>query len=146
MGLQEGWNEVTPTSRTFKFLKEGGYQYEKVERWNPFSKTRKDFIGVIDILCWRFPLTGVLGIQATSATNSMKRLRKAMEEARLHSWLRCGNRFEVWSWGKRGPRGKRKEWTLTRREILLCDDKIGWTTLDTDGATEVNLKTIEIAN
>jgi hypothetical protein len=55
---------------------------------------------------------GALGIQVTSGANHAKRVQKTLEEPRILRWLQKGNRFEVWSYAKRGAAGKRKLWQL----------------------------------
>jgi hypothetical protein len=59
-----------------------------------------------------------IGIQATSSTNHSARVSKARQEPRLAVWLGAGNAFEVWSWAKRGAKGKRKVWTLREEQIV----------------------------
>jgi hypothetical protein len=60
----------------------------------------------------------VIGIQATSGSNHSKRVDKARAEPRLATWLGAGCTFAVWSWAKRGARGKRKVWTLREEHIV----------------------------
>jgi hypothetical protein len=59
----------------------------------------------------------VIGIQATSGTNHSARVAKAKAEPRLAAWLGAGQAFEVWSWAKRGARGKRKTWQLREESV-----------------------------
>lgn len=59
----------------------------------------------------------IIGIQATSGTNHAARIAKAKAEPRLRHWVDAGGRFEIWSWAKRGARGKRKTWTLRTEEV-----------------------------
>jgi hypothetical protein len=40
---------------------------------------------------------------------------------RLTIWLAVAGPVEIWGYAKRGPRGKRKTWTLTRRAVTLRD-------------------------
>lgn len=109
-----------PTQRCIETLKELGFQYEVVERWNHYARIRQDLFNVIDIVAVR-PGIGILGIQATSGTNHAKRRAKSIAEPLLRGWLESGGRYEVWSWSKRGERGKRKVWTLRREEIRVDD-------------------------
>ena len=64
------------------------------------------------------PEFGILGVQATTTSNAAARQTKALAEPRLVTWLRAGAQFEVWGWAKRGPAGKRKLRTLSRRRIM----------------------------
>ena len=112
-----------PTQRTLAELKKRGCVYQVTEHWNPFARRRVDLFGVIDVLA----IDGgrIIGIQTTSGDNHSKRIDKAREEPRLIAWLLAGGRFEVWSWAKRGARGKRKLWTLRRTEALLIEGIFG---------------------
>jgi hypothetical protein len=80
----------------------------------------RDFIGIIDFIYVR-PGIGVLGVQATSGANLAARRTKAIAEPRLRVWLETGCRFELWTFAKRGERGKRKLWQLRREEITVAD-------------------------
>ncbi len=102
----------SPTKRSLDLLREQGYTAQVVEHWNPYSKTRLDLFGCIDIVAVKADALGVLGVQATTTGNMAKRLAKATLDKRICVWLDANNRFEVWGWAKRGPRGKRKVWTL----------------------------------
>lgn len=103
---------MSPTQRSLKKLKADGYRAQVVEKWNPWSKTRKDLFDIVDILAMKegCPL---LAIQCTTTANLSARIAKAPESVRV--WLSTGNALEFWGWRKQGPRGKRKTWTLTRR-------------------------------
>ncbi len=102
---------MSPTARTLQFLRSAGITCQVVEKWNPHAKVRQDLFGCIDILAMLPKMKQILGIQATSGSNHSARMRKAMEEPKLHEWLRAGGHFVVWSWSKTGAKGKRKVWT-----------------------------------
>ncbi|MBG94852.1 MAG: hypothetical protein CL793_06325 [Chloroflexi bacterium] len=94
-------------------LRKQGYDLvQVVEKWVPQARKRIDLFGIIDIVAIRKDVPGILGIQATSMANISHRIRKAQESPAYPLWLANGNRFEVWGWGKRGPRGKRKLWSV----------------------------------
>jgi len=98
-----------------------GYTAEVVERWIPRTKTRRDLFGCIDIVAVH-EYHGILGVQATTTGNMSARIKKSMAEPRLYAWLLAGGKFAVWGWAKRGPRGKRKLWTLSQKRItLVCN-------------------------
>lgn len=104
-----------PAQRTLKWLKEQKIPFQVVERWNPFAKRRVDLFGGIDIVAL---MPGyVLGIQACRGGDHATRRTKLQAEPKLRAWCESGGKLEVWSWAKRGPRGKRKEWMLRREEI-----------------------------
>jgi hypothetical protein len=109
----------SPTQRTLALLRKEGYTAQVVERWIPQSRKRLDLFGVIDIVACS--QDGILGIQATSGTNVPARVKKAMSEPRLESWLLAGGKFEVWGWRKTGKKSKRKLWNVRKVEITLED-------------------------
>lgn len=108
---------ITPASRSLKYLREQGYTAQVVERWNAYAKVRVDLFGIIDIVAIHPKKKGVLGIQATSTTNISHRYKKAMENSALYIWLQAGNKFVIYGWSKKGKKGKRKLWELTKREV-----------------------------
>jgi hypothetical protein len=62
-------------------------------------------------------------VQSTANTGShhVERVRKILAEPRARVWLEAGNAILVVSWAKRGPRGRRKEWTARVQAITLGD-------------------------
>ena len=107
----------SPTELTIKTLKKEGYTVGIVEKYNSFIKIRQDLYGCIDILACRAGEKDILAVQCTTVSNQSSRMAKAMQEPRLAVWLGSGGRFEVWGWAKKGPRGGRKLWEVTRQEI-----------------------------
>lgn len=102
----------SPTQRALRELRGRGWTAQVVEKWIPQAKRRVDLFGCIDIVALD-GLPGVLGVQVTDSSNVSKRVAKAKEEERIARWLMAGNRFEVWGYAKRKPRGaKRPIWTL----------------------------------
>jgi hypothetical protein len=114
---------VTPTSRSLALLRKEGLLAEVVEKWNSFSRTKKDLLGFIDIVALDVEAGVTWGVQCTSGTNLSARIRKITQECQkaARAWLACGNKIMVVGWAKRGPRGCCKRWTPTRREIGLAD-------------------------
>lgn len=114
---------MTPTARSLAHLRELDWAAQVVEKWNPWSKRREDFFGIIDILAVD-PDHGICGIQATSGTNHSARVAKAREllasdtdnGKRLRAFVKW-HPLVVWSWAKRGGRGKRKTWTLRKERV-----------------------------
>ena len=107
--------KVSPTQRAMKHLKELGYQAQIVEKWNQFSKTRKDLFDCIDIVAIR-PGVPVLGVQCTSHSNLSARVKKCL--ALGQGWLSTGHaQLECWAWrplkGKRGMELDRRIIPLT---------------------------------
>jgi hypothetical protein len=114
---------VTPTSRSLALLRKEGLLAEVVEKWNPFSRTKKDLLGFIDIVALDVEAGVTWGIQCTTADNLAARVRKITQECQeaATAWIGCGGRIAIIAWAKRGPRGCCKRWTATRREIGLAD-------------------------
>ena len=106
----------SPTQRTLAELRKQGYTAYVVEKWNMHAKIRQDLFGFIDILAMK-PCEPLLAVQATSTGNISSRIQKITDTSLGLDWISTGNRLEVWGWAKRGPRGKRKVWTLTVKVI-----------------------------
>lgn len=109
----------SPTQRSLAAWRAAGATAEVVERWNPHARIRQDLFGIIDIVAAHDG--AIWGVQTTSAGNMSARITKAKAEPKLLAWLRCGGRFVVEGWGKRGPRGKRKVWVRRQVEIVTTD-------------------------
>lgn len=101
---------MSPTQRTLAECRKRGWTAGIVEKWNMHARIRQDLFGCIDIVA--LTPNGILGIQACAGSSHAARMTKSLAEPRLAEWLKAGGAFEVWSWSKRGPRGKRKTWTL----------------------------------
>jgi hypothetical protein len=86
-------------------LRKEGYTCEVVERWNAFTRTRKDLFGFIDILAIRANET--LAVQTTSKGNISARAKKIADHENvgfvrdanwsihIHGWEKVGNRWQV---------------------------------------------------
>ena len=110
----------SPTQRSLEFCRKQGWIAGVVETWNPHARIRQDLFGCIDIIVIDDLEQGPLAVQATSGTGHAARRKKSVAEPRLKLWLEAPARFEIWSWSKKGPRGKRKVWTLRREPITLA--------------------------
>lgn len=109
---------ATPTSRTLAYLRKQGYTAEVVEKWNPFSRTRKDLFNFADIVAIG---SSTVGVQCTSTGNMSARVKKIIAEPKARIWLEAGNTIFVIGWSKKGAKGKRKVWTERIVEITLKD-------------------------
>lgn len=89
---------ASPTSRSLEVLREAGWLCEVVEKWNQWSKTRKDLYGFIDILAVK--RGEILGVQATSDSNVSARVKKIAEHENVGQVRESGIRIEVWGWKK----------------------------------------------
>lgn len=88
---------VTPTQRSLAYLREQGYHCEVVEKWNSFTKQRKDLWGWCDILAIR--RGEVLAVQVTASAVS-DRIKKIMASDTLALVREAGIRIEVHGWRK----------------------------------------------
>ena len=108
-------------------MRRRGYLADVVERFIAGARVRRDLFGIIDVLgVWdgcpgHTYLSHVLGIQACVTGDVSKRVAKIVAAPATAVWLRNGLALEVWGWGKKGPRGKRKTWTLTTRAITVAE-------------------------
>lgn len=109
--------KTSPTQRSLKKLRSEGWLVAITERWNPFSKTRQDLFGFIDLLCVRGDVT--MAVQTTSGANVSARVEKIKAAQSAAIWNESPYRIiVVHGWRKVGPRGKMKKWEC--REILVC--------------------------
>lgn len=114
-------------------LREMGYEYAIVEKYNQFVRRRQDFGGFADILAWKQGVKGVLAVQACAGRGDMSKhvtklttvsptedeVKGKARIRKIRAWLGAGNRLEIWSWAKRGPRGERKSWTMVKTEVVV---------------------------
>jgi hypothetical protein len=89
---------MSPTQRSLKLMRERGYLAEVVEKWIPVVKQRKDLYGFIDILC--ISPEGIVGVQATSASNMASRIAKIANHENLGAVRGAGIRILVHGWRK----------------------------------------------
>ena len=90
--------KTSPTKRTLDALRDQGYIAEVVERWNAFSKTRKDLFGIIDVLAIGNGET--VAVQTTSASNVSARMRKMEESPCLAHMRDAGWKILIHGWKK----------------------------------------------
>lgn len=121
---------TTPTQRCMAEIKRRGWTGAIAEKWVRFPRPghHVDLFGVIDIVAIappRFDAVlihgqtprvidpgAIVGIQASPGTRHAAHRDKILAEPRARLWVEAGGRPELWSWSKRGDRGKRKLWTL----------------------------------
>ena len=106
----------SPTRRSLEKLRAIGYAADVVERWIPRANVRRDLFSCIDLVAIRADKPGVLGIQACTAGDVSKRLRKISSIAAARTWLLAGNRLAVWGWRKAGRR-----WFVRKRDVRMED-------------------------
>ena len=88
---------MTPTQRSLKALRDLGYLVEIVEKWNSFTRTRKDLWGWADLLAIK--RGEVLAVQVTS-TGVSSRIKKVTVSVTIGRVLEAGVRVEVHGWAK----------------------------------------------
>jgi len=90
--------KTSPTQRSLALLREEGYHCEIVEKWNSFTRTRKDLWGWADILAIR--RGEVLAVQVTSGSNTSAREKKIADSEITPKVREAGIRIEVHGWRK----------------------------------------------
>ena len=88
---------MTPTQRSLKALRDLGYLVEVVEKWNSFTRTRKDLWGWADLLAIK--RGEVLAVQVTS-TGVANRVKKVADSETIGRVREAGVRIEVHGWAK----------------------------------------------
>lgn len=121
----------SPTSRSLAALRYEGWQAGVVEKWIPQAGRRVDLGGGIDIVAWRAPgpdpatgwplYGGILAVQACAGASHAARRTKLLALPAMREWVAAGGHLEIWSWTKKGPRGRRKLWACRREALLLAD-------------------------
>ena len=82
----------SPTQRSLEYLREQGYHCEVVEKWNSFTRQRKDLWGWCDILAIR--KDEVLAVQVTASAVA-DRIKKIQESDTVANVREAGIRIEV---------------------------------------------------
>lgn len=122
---------TSPTQRTLAECRKREWPAGVVEKFVRFPPPghHVDLFGVIDVVAIDPGLEygdapdrkpGIVGIQACAATDHARRRDKIIAEPRALAWVEAGGRLELWSWSKRGDRGKRKLWSL-RVEVFTVE-------------------------
>ena len=107
-------SKTSPTQRTLQECKRRGWPAEVVEKFNFYTKRKRDLFKFIDIIA--ITPDGVLGIQATTGAHHADRAAKASAQEHYGAWVKVA-KFAIWTWSKRGERGKRKLWTLREEAV-----------------------------
>ena len=87
----------SPTQRSLEYLRELGYHCEIVEKWNSFTKQRKDLWGWCDILAIR--KDEVLAVQVTASAVA-DRIKKIQDSTTVALVRDAGIKIEVHGWRK----------------------------------------------
>lgn len=111
---------MSPTQRTLKYFRDQGAIAKVVERFVKFPHmkhgVRQDLWGAdIQVIQGQ----KLLAVQTCAGSGHAKRTTRATADPLVQAWLRTGNGFEIWSWSKKGPRGKRKLWSPRVTQLTL---------------------------
>ena len=87
----------SPTQRSLEYLRELGYHCEIVEKWNSFTKQRKDLWGWCDILAIR--KEEVLAVQVTASAVA-DRIKKIQDSTTVALVRDAGIKIHVHGWRK----------------------------------------------
>jgi len=87
----------SPTQRSLEYLRELGYHCEVVEKWNSFTRQRKDLWGWCDILAIR--KDEVLAVQVTASAVA-DRIKKIQDSTTVALVRDAGIRIECHGWRK----------------------------------------------
>lgn len=109
---------TSQVQRTLKVLREAGWTAQVVEKWIAPAKRRVDLFGFGDIVAIKANRRGARLIQVGWDKDAARHRLGMLENDKVADWLSTGNRVELWSWGKHGPRGKRKLWTPAIEEFI----------------------------
>lgn len=101
----------SPTQRSLKNLRDGGYQAQVVEHWNPFAKVRQDLFGFIDIVAVGNSQT--IGVQTTSYSNMSARVKKILASPVLPELKAAGWKIICHGWKK----NKSNRWELIEKKL-----------------------------
>lgn len=97
---------ASPTERSLKQLRNEGYLCEVVEKWNSFTRTRKDLFGFIDIIAIKEGET--LAVQTTTKENMNARVSKIAESELVGMVRKAEWKIHVHGWSK----NKSNRWEL----------------------------------
>ena len=96
-----------------EFLREDGWVVEKVEFWNPFSRTRKDLFDILDLLCIHKQTGKTMGVQVTTMGKKNPHILKMTSSKNLSLLLQAGWKIQLHSWRKL----KKTGWTVDIKEF-----------------------------
>ena len=111
---------ISPTQLSLKMMREQGYYAEVVERYNSFTRTRKDLLGFIDILCLR--AGEVVGVQTTSNGHVSDRRKKILDHENFKIAADAGIKVIVHGWAKQNNRWKCREVVVDPQNVELSDE------------------------
>jgi hypothetical protein len=113
-----------PLQRSKKYLEDSGWSVCVVERYikfgnMPFGK-RIDAFNIGDLLACNpgnYPNVKLVALVQCCSTGHAKHKTKILGIPEAQIWKDSGGVILLHSWTKKGPRGKRKTWTLREEQI-----------------------------
>lgn len=106
---------MSPTARSLAYLRKNGGIAEVVERYNSFSRTRKDLFGWCDIVCLRAIGSSyqLQFIQTTTKSNMSSRITKITDSDTVGPVRKAGVEIFVHGWYK----DKRGRWQVEVEDL-----------------------------
>ena len=113
---------ISNTSRTLEYIRSQGWEADKVEQYNVYSRRRKDLFNVIDIVA--LGEKGIIGVQSCGQSFA-EHDRKILNEPLALKWIEKGGALMLIGWRKilRKRGGKLKVWTPRVKEYIIEDFK-----------------------
>ena len=115
---------ISNTSRTLRYLREQGWEADKVEQFNPYAGKfgqRKDLFGIIDIIA--LSEHGITGVQSCGQAFN-EHHDTIMESDNTVKWLSAGGALFLIGWRKvklkRG--GKAMRWSPRIRQYKVSEE------------------------
>ena len=105
-----------PVQRSLKHLRDEGWTVAIVEKWNQYARRRIDVFGFADLLAMH-PHGSIALVQCCAGSTMGAHRDKMLAIPELEKWKAAGGRVFLMAWAKKGPRGKRKTWTLRFEEL-----------------------------
>lgn len=121
MAMTKRKKGVSTIVLSLKKLRAEGFVGDKVEQKLPYSFISRDYINCIDIIVFHPEKMITVGVQATTDRHIAPHVEKCLAIPQLLDWLRSGNKFEIWGWGKRTPKGEKAYYKLTVKELTVED-------------------------
>ncbi|MFO7970169.1 MAG: hypothetical protein R6U40_00295 [Desulfobacterales bacterium] len=113
---------ISNTSRTLEYIRSQGWEADKVEQYNVYSRRRKDLFNIIDIVA----LTehGITGIQSCGQAFA-EHDRKILSEPLALKWIEKGGHLILIGWRKvkLRPGAKAMRWKPRIKEYTIDDFK-----------------------
>jgi hypothetical protein len=98
------------SERSKQYLEAKGYLWGKTESYNTFTHQRKDLFNMCDGIAIKDGKA--ICIQACAGSGDVASHVKKLQENPIFPQVSAALPVYILTWAKRGPRGKRKVWTV----------------------------------